>query len=96
MDSAEFHQPIVSPFELEIACTQSKEWTGDYETDFCRLLPGISASLAHEDEPKKKGEDEESEETSFSLITGSYRPDRSRANGKVLMITISLCLQDDE
>jgi hypothetical protein len=69
MDSTEFFKPIISPFELELACTQSKQWTGDYETDFARILPGISANLAAP--PTSDAGD--SDELSFSLITGSYR-----------------------
>ena len=40
VDSSEFYRPIVTPYELEVACNQAREWTGDYYTDFRELLPG--------------------------------------------------------
>ena len=40
LDSAEFYQPVITPFELELACNQDREWTGEYVTDFKDLLPG--------------------------------------------------------
>lgn len=40
IDSKEFFKPIVTPFEVEIALNSSREWTGDYYTDFRQLLPG--------------------------------------------------------
>ncbi|KAG0006909.1 Diphthamide biosynthesis protein 2 [Modicella reniformis] len=39
IDSREFYRPIVTPFELEIALSKSREWTGEYITDFQQLLP---------------------------------------------------------
>ncbi|XP_076463065.1 2-(3-amino-3-carboxypropyl)histidine synthase subunit 2-like [Babylonia areolata] len=42
IDSKEFLKPVVTPFEMEIACNQAREWTGDYVTDFLQLLPGAS------------------------------------------------------
>ncbi|RMX51186.1 hypothetical protein pdam_00004083 [Pocillopora damicornis] len=50
----EFYKPIVTPFEMELACLRwydmfliyrTREWTGDYITDFRELLPGASASV---------------------------------------------------
>ena len=41
IDSQEFYKPVVTPFEMEIACNRAREWTGDYVTDFRQLLPGI-------------------------------------------------------
>uniref|UniRef100_A0A2C9JQU2 2-(3-amino-3-carboxypropyl)histidine synthase subunit 2 n=1 Tax=Biomphalaria glabrata TaxID=6526 RepID=A0A2C9JQU2_BIOGL len=40
LDQSEFYQPIISPLELEIACNQARQWTGDYSLDFTELLPG--------------------------------------------------------
>lgn len=42
LDSKEFYQPIVTPFELEIACDSSRQWTGNYELDFKQLFLGRS------------------------------------------------------
>ncbi|KAL7415443.1 putative diphthamide synthesis protein-domain-containing protein [Mrakia frigida] len=38
VDSKDFLQPIITPFELELALQPSPEWTGDYVLDFTRLL----------------------------------------------------------
>jgi len=40
LDSSEFYKPVVTPFEMEVACNTDREWTGDYPTDFTQLLPG--------------------------------------------------------
>ncbi len=40
IDSSEFYRPMVTPFELEVACNEAREWSGDYYTDFRELLPG--------------------------------------------------------
>nr|KAG5714090.1 hypothetical protein BaRGS_020418 [Batillaria attramentaria] len=42
LDSREFYRPIVTPFEMDVACNQAREWTGDYVTDFLQLLPGAA------------------------------------------------------
>ncbi|EDV29221.1 uncharacterized protein TRIADDRAFT_51287 [Trichoplax adhaerens] len=40
LDSKEFYKPILTPYELEIACLKEREWDGTYITDFRQLLPG--------------------------------------------------------
>ena len=40
LDTTEFYKPVVTPFEMELACNQAREWTGDYVTDFRQILPG--------------------------------------------------------
>ena len=40
LDSSEFYRPVVTPFEMEVACNKHREWTGQYVTDFRDLLPG--------------------------------------------------------
>jgi len=70
IDSQEFYKPIVTPFEMELACLRAREWTGDYITDFRELLPGGSASVELEEE----GMDESSDIPDVSLVTGQLRP----------------------
>lgn len=41
LDSSEFYRPVVTPFEMELACNKQREWTGEYVTDFRDLLPGM-------------------------------------------------------
>lgn len=40
LDSSEFYRPVVTPFEMEVACNKHREWSGEYITDFRDLLPG--------------------------------------------------------
>ncbi|KFM73619.1 Diphthamide biosynthesis protein 2, partial [Stegodyphus mimosarum] len=39
MENRELYQPMITPYELEIALNQARTWTGDYITDFSELLP---------------------------------------------------------
>jgi len=39
-DSSEYYHPIVTPYEVELACDQDREWTGKVVLDFSSLLPG--------------------------------------------------------
>uniref|UniRef100_T1JHR2 2-(3-amino-3-carboxypropyl)histidine synthase subunit 2 n=1 Tax=Strigamia maritima TaxID=126957 RepID=T1JHR2_STRMM len=66
VDSKEFLQPIVTPYEVELACNPNRTWTGDYISDFTELLPGASNFIAMNDE-------ESSQEPTMSLVTGSVR-----------------------
>ncbi|XP_034021332.1 2-(3-amino-3-carboxypropyl)histidine synthase subunit 2 [Thalassophryne amazonica] len=66
LDSSEFYRPIVTPFEMEIACNKNREWSGDYITDFRHLLPGGQSHVPW-------AELEDFEETDVSLITGALR-----------------------
>ena len=40
IDSKEFYRPIITPFEMELACNPKRQWTGTCELDFRQLLPG--------------------------------------------------------
>lgn len=40
LDSSEFYRPVVTPFEMEVACNKNREWSEEYVTDFRHLLPG--------------------------------------------------------
>ena len=40
IDSGEFYHPVVTPYEMEMACNPARQWTGEYVTDFRQLLPG--------------------------------------------------------
>lgn len=43
LDSGEFFRPVVTPFEMEVACNRKREWSEEYVTDFRRLLPGLTS-----------------------------------------------------
>ncbi|KAI9485458.1 MAG: diphthamide biosynthesis protein 2, partial [Benjaminiella poitrasii] len=75
IDSKDFYRPIVTPFELELALVKSMEWTGDYITDFSKLLPQLRTDdFSYNDEEQDDDNDDVSsdEERHFSLVTGQY------------------------
>ncbi|XP_061094318.1 2-(3-amino-3-carboxypropyl)histidine synthase subunit 2 isoform X1 [Conger conger] len=70
LDSSEFYRPVVTPFEMEVACNKHQEWTGQYVTDFRDLLPG---ACSHVNFPSPEADENDGEEVDVSLITGSLR-----------------------
>ncbi|XP_038039238.1 2-(3-amino-3-carboxypropyl)histidine synthase subunit 2 [Anas platyrhynchos] len=68
LDSSDFYRPVVTPYELELACNPAREWTGNYLTDFRDLLPG---ACAHVELPPAVPEAEAVPDV--SLITGEMR-----------------------
>ncbi|XP_059183270.1 2-(3-amino-3-carboxypropyl)histidine synthase subunit 2 [Centropristis striata] len=66
LDSSEFYKPVVTPFEMELACNRKREWSEEYVTDFRRLLPGGQSHVP-------LAEQQEDDQTDVSLITGSLR-----------------------
>ncbi|KAG0222402.1 putative diphthamide synthesis protein-domain-containing protein [Mortierella sp. GBAus27b] len=96
IDSREFYRPIVTPYELEIALSKSREWSGEYITDFQQLLPedgqlGVDkvkisqAQLdAASDREDDEGSDEEGDEVPhFSLVTGQLRQSKKYSSNRV-------------
>ncbi|KAJ4925469.1 hypothetical protein JOQ06_018199 [Pogonophryne albipinna] len=67
LDSSEFYKPVVTPFEMEVACNRKREWSEEYVTDFRHLLPGGQSHVPLADQQ------EEGSETDVSLITGALR-----------------------
>lgn len=79
-DTREFLQPIITPYELEVACDPSREWcVGDYHADFRSLLPGGEGY--REPQPAADGELAEEREPDVSLITGRLRTVRTSDGG---------------
>ncbi|RIA85674.1 putative diphthamide synthesis protein [Glomus cerebriforme] len=76
IDSKEFYRPIVTPFELEIALNPSKQWSGEYVTDFQLLLSCIRSNT---EEVRKSVLSEDDDEPHFSLVTGKYKQSRKYA-----------------
>ncbi|KAL7876251.1 hypothetical protein AOLI_G00112140 [Acnodon oligacanthus] len=70
LDSSEFYRPVVTPFEMEVACNKHREWSGEYITDFRDLLPGGSS---HVEFPEPDEAANEEDTTDVSLITGALR-----------------------
>jgi diphthamide biosynthesis protein 2 len=74
IDSKEFLKPIVTPFELQMGLLRKdREWTGEYITDFNKLL--LSSGNDSEQEPLND------DEYDYSFITGTMkkfsRPNRA-------------------
>ncbi|XP_038075027.1 2-(3-amino-3-carboxypropyl)histidine synthase subunit 2-like isoform X2 [Patiria miniata] len=69
IDSQEFYKPVVTPFEMEIACNRAREWTGEYITDFRQILPGAAK---HVELPADDTTEQDST-TDVSLVTGKLR-----------------------
>nr|XP_054764127.1 2-(3-amino-3-carboxypropyl)histidine synthase subunit 2-like [Lytechinus pictus] len=67
VDSKEFYRPVVTPFEMEIACNEAREWTGEYITDFQTLVPGSSKHV------EIATPTDTTDRTDVSLITGKLR-----------------------
>ncbi|KAJ2958183.1 hypothetical protein NQZ79_g6205 [Umbelopsis isabellina] len=82
IDSKEFYRPIVTPFELEIALSSQKEWTGDYITDFQKLLPGLRDDGFTYDDAEEHEQLSSDEEPHFSMITGEYKRERIYSSKK--------------
>ncbi|KAK3847394.1 MAG: diphthamide biosynthesis protein 2 [Linnemannia gamsii] len=97
IDSKEFYRPIVTPYELEIALSKSREWTGDYVTDFQQLLPDddkigvdkikisqaqLDAESDREDEDGSDKDSDEDDRPHFSLVTGQFKKSKKYTTNK--------------
>jgi diphthamide biosynthesis protein 2 len=96
IDSREFYRPIVTPYELEIALSKSREWSGEYITDFQQLLPedgqlGVDKvkisqaqlDAASDREDDESGDEEGDEAPHFSLVTGQLRQTKKYSSNRV-------------
>ena len=77
-DARDYHVPIVTPFEMEIALGV-REWDGSYSVDF-RDLRTIGQQDGEDDEGEGRrqagdeGDDEEDDDRPyFSLVSGSFK-----------------------
>lgn len=85
LDSSEFYKPVVTPFEMEVACNPNREWSEEYVTDFRHLLPGGQSHVP-------LAEPQEFSEADVSLISGNLRrqcldsePDQTLENSSVVL-----------
>ncbi|KAI8320118.1 diphthamide biosynthesis protein [Martensiomyces pterosporus] len=69
VDSKEFYRPIVTPYELELALSRTKEWTGDYVTEFHEFLE----QAERDQEEDQEASDLDEDRPHFSLVTGTYK-----------------------
>lgn len=77
LDSSEFYRPVVTPFEMEVACNKHREWSGEYVTDFQDLLPGGSSHVEFPDDQSANDDTAD-----VSLITGALRTSCLRSSSK--------------
>lgn len=76
LDSSEFYKPVVTPYEMEMACNKNREWSRQYITDFRQLLPGGASHV-----PLASLEElQDCDETDVSLITGGLRTMRPHSS----------------
>lgn len=66
LDSSEFFKPVVTPFEMEVACNPNREGSEEYVTDFRHLLPGGQSHVP-------LAEEQDYKEADVSLISGALR-----------------------
>ncbi|KAE8748346.1 hypothetical protein FOCC_FOCC004982 [Frankliniella occidentalis] len=64
-DWKEFYQPVVSIYEVELACNSAREWSSKYVIDFRQLLSGGGDHVELSDTPE--------DTLDVSLITGKVR-----------------------
>ncbi|KAJ2785964.1 Diphthamide biosynthesis protein 2 [Coemansia javaensis] len=74
VDSRDYYQPIVTPYEMLLALSRSRDWTGDYVTDFHALLDEIAA--LSDDDNGDDGEGSDADAPHFSLVTGALKQSR--------------------
>ncbi|KAF9149870.1 Diphthamide biosynthesis protein 2 [Linnemannia schmuckeri] len=97
IDSKEFYRPIVTPYELEIALSKSREWMGDYVTNFQELLPDddkigvdkikisqaqLDAASDREDEDGSDVDSDGDDRPHFSLVTGQFKQSKKYTSNK--------------
>lgn len=85
LDSSEFYKPVVTPYEMDVACNPNREWSEQYVTDFRRLLPGGQSHVP-------LAELQDYTEADVSLISGDLRrqclniePDESSESSSLVL-----------
>eukprot|EP01134_Creolimax_fragrantissima_P003261 CFRG3261T1 len=69
IDSKEFSVPIITPFEMELACTRGREWPGRLRTDLEEVLPQLAVVAAEAIDEENEVDEGVPE---FSPLTGTY------------------------
>eukprot|EP00005_Dracoamoeba_jomungandri_P000731 CAMPEP_0174256640 /NCGR_PEP_ID=MMETSP0439-20130205/5855_1 /TAXON_ID=0 /ORGANISM="Stereomyxa ramosa, Strain Chinc5" /LENGTH=536 /DNA_ID=CAMNT_0015339349 /DNA_START=250 /DNA_END=1860 /DNA_ORIENTATION=+ len=85
----EFYKPIITPFELELALDWDREWTGEYITDFRKILPKMTpeegqTELLGEEAEEVSGNSSSSDDDAprFSLIDGTLKQKPGAENSR--------------
>jgi diphthamide biosynthesis protein 2 len=81
LDSKEFYRPIVTPYEVELACNANREWSQEYILEFHNLLPGGR----HYQELETSQSNTTEGTADVSLVTGQIRvmPERESSRSSV-------------
>ncbi|KAJ1917662.1 Diphthamide biosynthesis protein 2 [Mycoemilia scoparia] len=81
IDSKEFYQPVVTPYELKLALSTSIGWDGTYITDFKKYL-SIDQNRKNEDgiDCSQEGEEEDKDIPHYSLVTGTLKSSKYHVN----------------
>lgn len=69
LDSREFYQPVITPWELELALAPGRTWTGEYRTDFEEVLASRDQAPGTHVSAEESGE----APTRVSLVDGSLK-----------------------
>ncbi|KAM9839835.1 2-(3-amino-3-carboxypropyl)histidine synthase subunit 2 [Aulostomus maculatus] len=88
LDSSKFFRPVVTPFEMDVACNRNREWSEEYVTDFQHLLPGGQSHVPLPDWQEK------CDETDVSLISGALRSQHLMDNQSAKSQSSSLVLRN--
>ncbi|KAJ1822329.1 Diphthamide biosynthesis protein 2 [Coemansia sp. RSA 2599] len=70
VDSKDFDRPVVTPYEMMLALSRSREWSGNYVTDFREFL---DAADGFKSDDGVLENEEDSDVPHFSLITGTLK-----------------------
>lgn len=80
VEQRDFYKPVVTPFELRLALEartgDAVSWTGEWVTDFDRVL---SLQQSENERRDEADEDEDEDAPHFSLVTGKYHTARPTA-----------------
>ncbi|PVU86113.1 hypothetical protein BB559_006015 [Furculomyces boomerangus] len=81
VDSKEFYQPVVTPYEMITALQSLPNFNSEYTTDFQSFLKRADEIISKENmEIKEKEHDSDSEAPRYSLITGKLVSSRKLEN----------------
>lgn len=67
-ETNEYYKPIVTPYELLLALSDELSWTGQWVTDFNKLL----ANMEEEEEQKSEDLDKDEDAPEFNPVIGKY------------------------
>ena len=85
LDSKEYLRPIITPFELDVALNNDREWTGHYYANFSDILPDGKEYCEFEKNPN--GAD-------MSLVSGKIRVNEDTAEDRDIIGETALATQD--